>query len=133
MPKTIQQTVKFNAPPERLYAIYMDSKKHGAAVNARVSMARRAGGRFSAFGGMLRGKNLAIVPGRMIVQTWRGSDWKKSEGDSILILTFSKVRGGGRIKLVHANVPDRHYAGINRGWNKYYWKPWRAYLRRLGR
>jgi hypothetical protein len=66
----------------------------------------------------------------MIVQTWRGSNWKKSEGDSILILTFNKVSGGGRINLVHANVPDRDYAGINRGWNKYYWKPWRAYLRR---
>jgi len=129
--KTIQQTVKFGVPPERLFDIYMDSKKHGAAVNSRVSVSRKVGSRFSAFGGMLRGRLLARVPGRMIVQTWRGSNWKKSEGDSILILTFNKVSGGGRINLVHANVPDRDYAGINRGWNKYYWKPWRAYLRRL--
>ncbi len=129
--KTIQQTVKFSARPDRLYDIYMDSKKHRAAVGSSASVSRKVGGRFSAFGGMLSGRLLARVPGRMIVQTWRGSNWKKSEGDSILILTFNKVSGGGRINLVHANVPDRDYAGINRGWNKYYWKPWRAYLRRL--
>lgn len=128
--KTIQQTVKFGVPPERLYDIYMDSKKHGAAVNSRASVGRKVGSRFSAFGGMLRGRILARVPGRMIVQTWRGSNWKKTEGDSILILTFSKARGGGRIHLVHANLPDAHAARINRGWVKYYWKPWRAYLKR---
>ncbi len=133
MPKTIQQTVKFAAPPEKLFDVYLDSKKHAAAINSRASISRRVGGRFSAFGGMLRGRILALVPKRMIVQTWRGSDWKKSDGDSILILTFTKASGGGRIHLVHANIPDRRYAHINRGWPKYYWKPWRTYLRRAGR
>ena len=89
MAKTIQQTVKFSAPPDRLYDIYMDSKKHGAAVGSSASVSRKIGGRFSAFGGMLSGRLLARVPGRLIVQTWRGSNWKKSEGDSILILTFN--------------------------------------------
>ena len=132
MAKTIQQTVKFSTPPDRLYDIYMDSKKHGVAINSRASISRRVGGRFSAFGGTLRGKILVLAPKRMIVQTWRGADWKKSEEDSVLILAFSKARGGGRIQLVHV-LPDRHYAGCDRGWEKYYWKPWRAYLRRWGR
>ncbi|MBI3028868.1 MAG: SRPBCC domain-containing protein [Candidatus Rokubacteria bacterium] len=131
--KTIQQAVTFGVSPERLYDTYMDSKRHGAAIGSSASVSRKVGGTFSAFGGMLRGRILARVPGRMIVQTWRGSDWRKSEADSILILTFSKAPRGGRINLVHANISDRHYAGISRGWNKYYWKPWRAYLRRRGR
>ena len=130
--KTIQQTVKFPAPPEKLFDIFLDSKKHAAAVNSQASVSRKVGGRFRIFGGVLQGKNLAIVPKRMIVQVWRGSNWTKSEGDSVLVLTFSKARGGGRIQLVHV-LPDRHYAGCNRGWEKYYWKPWRAYLRRWGR
>ncbi|MEK6568691.1 MAG: SRPBCC domain-containing protein [candidate division NC10 bacterium] len=130
--KTIQQTVTFGVPPEKLFDIYLDAKKHAAAVNSQASISRKVGGRFRIFGGALQGKNLAVVPKRMIVQTWRGSNWKKSEGDSILILTFTKTRGGGRINLVHV-LPDRHYAGCNRGWKKYYWKPWRAYLRRAGR
>lgn len=129
MAKTIQQTVKFTVSPEKLFDIYMNSKKHSAAIKSRASVSRKVGGKFNAFGGVLRGKMLVIAPKRMIVQTWRGSDWKKTDPDSILILTFSKASGGGRISLVHANVPDRHYVGINKGWNKYYWKPWKAYLK----
>ena len=131
--KTIQQTVRFRVQPEKLFDIYLDSKKHAAAVSSQATIRRKVGGKFRIFGGALQGKNLAIVPKRMIVQTWRGSDWKKAEADSILILSFSKAPGGGRVNLVHANVPDRHYARINRGWTKYYWKPWRVYLRRRGR
>jgi activator of HSP90 ATPase len=130
MSKTIQQAVTFRASPERLYDIYMDARKHAAAIGSTVSIERRVGGRFSAFGGMLRGRNLALVPGRLIVQTWRGADWKKSEPDSVLVLAFSRTPGGARLALVHANIPDRHAGGIRRGWPKYYWNPWRVYLRR---
>lgn len=133
MAKTIQQSVKFSASPERLFTIYVNSKQHGAATHSTASVSRKVGGKFTAFNEALVGKMLAIVPNRMIVQSWRGSDWKKSEPDSILILTFSKASRGARLGLVHANIPDRHYAGIRRGWTKYYWNPWRAYLRKAKR
>lgn len=64
---------------------------------------------------------------RPIVQSWRTSDWKKTDLDSILILRFSRAPRGARIALVHANVPDKWYAMIQKGWQKYYWKPWKAY------
>jgi len=130
MAKTIQQTVKFGASPQRLFNIYMDSKRHGEAINSRASVSRKVGGKFSAFDGALAGRNLAIVPNRMIVQSWRGSNWKKTDPDSILILTFSKAPGGARVNLVHANLPDHAYTRIQKGWTTYYWNPWRAYLRR---
>lgn len=130
MAKTIQQTVKLPASPRALYDIYLDARKHAAAVNSTVAISRRVGGAFRAFGGMLRGKVLALVPGQMIVQAWRSKNWRRTDLDSILILTFRPAAGGGRIDLVHANVPDRDYPHIKRGWNTYYWKPWRAYLRR---
>ena len=133
MPKTIQQAVTLRAAPERLYDIYMDARKHAAAIGSTVSLERKVGGRFTAFGGMLRGRNLALVPGRLIVQTWRGADWKKSEPDSVLVLSFAKAPGGARLTLVHANIPGRRAGGIRRGWPKYYWKPWKTYLRRVGR
>ncbi len=130
MAKTIQQTARFSVPPDVLFDTYLDSKKHSAATKSKASISRRVGGKFSAFYGMLQGRNLAIVPKRMIVQAWRGSDWKQAKLDSILILTFSKIRGGGQIDLVHANIPDHAYSGIRRGWPKYYWNPWKAYLSR---
>ncbi len=129
MTRSIQQSVTFNASPERLFALYIDSKQHSAATQGKATVNRRPGSRFTAFGGMLWGRMLAVVPGRMIVQTWRGSKWKKGELDSILILTFTKAGRGGRVDLAHVHVPARDQSGIRRGWHKYYWRPWRAYLR----
>ena len=130
MAKTIQQTVTFNASPDELFDIYLDSKKHSAAVNDKAAISRAAGRKFSVFDGYITGTNLLIVPKRLIVQSWRGSDWKGREPDSVLILAFSKAKGGGQIALVHANVPDTHAASINKGWRQYYWTPWKDYVRR---
>jgi hypothetical protein len=77
---------------------------------------------------MIFGKTLLAVPKYMIVQTWRGSHWKKEEIDSILVLTFWPEGDSGRIELVHVNVADSDYDGVKEGWEKYYWKPWREYL-----
>jgi len=129
MPKTIEQKVRFNIPPEELFEIYVNSKKHSAACGHKTYVSRKVGANFSV-PPYLSGKNLAIVPRKMIVQAWRESDWKKTDLDSILILNFSKVKGGGQIHLVHANLPDNVYKAIKRGWRKHYWNPWRIYVRK---
>ena len=64
----------------------------------------------------------------MIVQSWRSAAWKKADTDSILILTFGKTPSGGRVDLVHVDVPEHDHKGVTQGWTKYYWEPWRTYL-----
>jgi activator of HSP90 ATPase len=130
MMKAIQQSVEFRASPERLFEIYLDSKEHSEATGAPARLSRKPGGKFTAWGGQLAGKNLLIIPKRMIVQAWRATHWKSSDPDSILILTFSKSAGGGRVDLVHANVPEHDHKGVTRGWPEYYWQPWKEYLKR---
>ena len=133
MTKAIQQSVKFNASPETLYEMYIDSARHSKATGAPAKVSRKAGFAFTAFGGMLQGRNLLIVPGKMIVQSWRAKHWNKNDADSILIITFSRAGSGGRVNLVHANVPDHDHKGVTEGWKKYYWRPWRLYLAAGGR
>lgn len=133
MPNVIRQSVILMAAPELLYAIYMDSAKHSAAVGAKCMISRLPGRKFTAFDGMLSGRNLLLVPRKMIVQSWRSRGWKKSDPDSILILQFSRAAGGGRVDLVHIGVPDHDLKGVQAGWRKYYWQPWRVYLRRRER
>ena len=129
MTKPIVQSVPFKASPEELFAMFTDSKKHSAATGAKASVSPKVGAKWSAFDGMILGKNLAVVPGRMIVQAWRASHWKDSDLDSVLILNFSPAPGGGKIDLVHAGVPQHDYKGVTKGWPSYYWEPWKAYLK----
>jgi uncharacterized protein YndB with AHSA1/START domain len=119
LPRTIQQSVEFpGATPERLYAMYVDPALHAAAIGAPVSISDRPGAAFwaSEEGGGVRGRNLALVPARMIVQLWRAANWRDEDDDSILTLLLLPAPGGARVELVQANVPGHACETIERGW-----------------
>jgi len=126
----VKQSVTLPAPARELYAMYLSPRAHGAITGGKVAVGSRPGSGFSAFGGALRGRMLQTVPGRLIVQSWRSSAFRKSDADSTLIIRFTPQGKSGRVDLVHVNVPDHDYNGVNKGWKNYYWKPWRKYLAR---
>ena len=130
MSSVIKQSVTLPASARDLYAMYLSPKKHRAITGAKVAISARRGSLFSAFDGMLHGKTLHTVPGRLIVQAWRSVNFKKSDVDSTLILTFTPAGRRARIDLVHVNVPKQDYRRVTQGWKKYYWRPWRKYLAR---
>jgi activator of HSP90 ATPase len=132
MPATIEQSVRFPATARELFDLYVSPKHHAAFTGGAVKISRKAGSRFSAFGGMLTGVTLAAEPGKLVVQRWRSGGWKETDPDSVLVLSFVQDGSRGRIDLVHANVPDHDRDGVTKGWEKYYWKPLRAYLKRRG-
>jgi len=128
MPKTVEHILKFPIAPAELYDHYMDSKKHAAMIGSKAVVSRKVGGRFSAFDGYCFGRNLVLVPGRLIVQTWRASNWRKGNLDSLFMMEISKAPGGCRLHLVHANLPDREAPGIRKGWLEHYWTPLKKQL-----
>jgi activator of HSP90 ATPase len=125
----IEQHVRFATPPQNLYEMYVDSKKHSQSTGAPAKILAKAGGKFTAFGGQLEGKTLFLARGKQIVQVWRASHWKKEDW-SILILDFRKVAGGAQLHLAHIGVPEYDQQGVREGWPKYYWRPWKKYLSR---
>ena len=133
MPRTVTLAAVLPRTPARLYAMYLNPAEHAAFTGAPVEIAARAGAPFKAFGGALTGKILQIVPSRLIVQSWRSTQFAKRDLDSTLILAFWPDPAGGRIELTHVNVADADFAGVSEGWSKYYWSPWRAYLEQRGR
>jgi hypothetical protein len=50
-----------------------------------------------------------------------------------LILAFVPTPGGGRIDLLHLDVPEVDYRGVTQGWDKFYWIPWKQYLKKNGK
>ena len=128
MKPPIEQSVKFSCPPEVLFELYMDSAKHSAATGSKAQISRKVGGSFKAFEGSLWGRNLLVVPNKLIVQSWRSTAFKDSDPDSVLVLEFEKAPGGSKVHMVHANVPPQDHKGVTQGWPKFYWEPWKAYL-----
>lgn len=128
MPRTVTLAVDLPASATRLYGMYLDPKQHAAFTGAPVKIAARPGAPFEAFGGALSGTVLQVVPNRLIVQSWRSTNFAKHDLDSTLVLSFWPEGRSARIELTHVNVAETDFAGVSEGWSKYYWLPWRAYL-----
>lgn len=125
MSKTLQQAVEFtNTNAQQLYEILMNSEKHSTLLGMPARISRKTGGTFSLFDGNVSGKNLLLIPNRLIVQSWRGSIWKENDVDSLLILSFSDTTAGGRIDLLHTLLPDH----FEERWQTLYWTPLLTYL-----
>jgi Activator of Hsp90 ATPase homolog 1-like protein len=128
MRSIIKQSVRLGASPRALFGMYMDPATHAEITGAPVVIAAAAGSPFRAFEGSLSGAMLAVVAPVLIVQSWRSVKFADADPDSTLILGFSPDGDGGRIDLVHLDVPEHDYQGVTEGWEKFYWTPWRAYL-----
>jgi uncharacterized protein YndB with AHSA1/START domain len=128
MPRTIHIAAYLQFPPDKVFDMYLNPKTHAEITGGPVTIGPKAGAKFRAFDGMLTGTILQVIPKRLIVQSWRGSKWKKSDIDSTLILSFWPERRGTRVELIHVNVPEHDFADISNGWEIYYFKPWREYV-----
>lgn len=108
--------------------MYIDPVAHEAITGAAVTIGAERGAAFRAFDGVLSGTMLCVVEPTLIVQSWRSSNFRSDDPDSTLILSFSPQGDEGHIDLVHLDVPEHDYDGVNDGWEKYYWTPWREHL-----
>ena len=128
MRRLITQSVVLPAPAEELYATYLDPALHAAVTGAPVTVGAETGAPFQAFGGQISGATLSVLAPRLIVQSWRSTNFGADDPDSTLILSFEPEGGNGRIDLIHIDVPEQDFQGVSEGWEKYYWTPWKRYL-----
>lgn len=108
----------------------MDSKKHSAFTGSKASISRKVGGRISAWDGYITGTNERIEKDKVLVQSWRTTEFEDGDPDSKVMFHFSKKGTGTRLIFVHSNVPDRLAEEFRQGWDDSYWTPLKAYLAR---
>ena len=129
MAKTIIHEIVFkNAAPKDLYDLYMNAKKHSIATGAPAKITAKEGAAFSTHNGYISGKNLRLVKNKLIVQTWRAMSWDKTDADSVFSIFLEPKGKNVVLYAIHANIPDKHEAGVDKGWYQHYWEPWKKYL-----
>jgi activator of HSP90 ATPase len=128
MRNIIRQSVVLPASAEEHFEMYLNPSTHQAITGAPVEIGDKRGSEFKAFDGALTGTVFEVIRPRLIIKSWRSVNFMAKDPDSTLILSFTSEGNEGRIDLVHLDVPDQDYDGVNQGWDKYYWTPWRTYL-----
>ena len=118
------------APPEAVYEAWLNSAAHSAMTGGKAKASKKVGAAFSAWGGYIVGKNIELVPGKRIVQSWRASEFGADDPDSTITVTLTPVKAGARLTLLHEGVPDGQTSYENGGWRENYFEPIQAYFRR---
>ena len=75
-------TATIPANPRTIYDAWLDGRRHSAMTGARATASPRVGGRFTAWDGYASGRNLELLAGKRIVQSWRTTDFPASAPDS---------------------------------------------------
>jgi activator of HSP90 ATPase len=128
MKNSLRQTVVFNARPREVYDALMVEKKHAAFTGAPTKLSGKVGGAFSCYSGYVKGFNLELVPGKLIVQAWRGRDWPKG-AYSVVTYSFAALSGGRtKLSFAHVGIPPKDVKSKIEGWKSFYWAPLKKYL-----
>lgn len=128
MRNVLRQSVVLPASAEILFKMYLNPSTHRAITGASVVIGDKRGSEFRAFDGALTGTILEVIRPRLIIKSWRSVNSMAEDPDSTLILSFTSEGDEGRVDLIHLDVSDQDYEGVNQGWDQYYWTPWRTYL-----
>jgi activator of HSP90 ATPase len=121
------------ASPEAVYVAWLDSAAHFAMTGAEATASDQVGADFTAWNGYIRGRNLELVKGRRIVQSWRTSEFSDADPDSVVTVTLAPAKSGVKLTLEHSNVPDGHASYEEGGWEDNYFAPMRAYFKQRRR
>ncbi|VVB75058.1 Activator of Hsp90 ATPase -like protein [Candidatus Tiddalikarchaeum anstoanum] len=123
--KDIRQEVFFKAKPKEVYDALMDSKTHAKFTDSPAKIGKKEGDKFSAFDGYATGENLTLKEGKLIVQTWRASDWPEGYYSKISF-EFTGEKNGTKLVFKQTGIPKDKVKDIGKGWEDYYWTPMKS-------
>jgi uncharacterized protein YndB with AHSA1/START domain len=123
MPYTFTLTATIPASPQEIYEAWLDSLGHSEMTGGEASMSDEVGAEVSAWDGYINGRNLELIPGERIVQTWRTSEFTDEHEDSVISIVLTEVGDGTLLTLEHSNVPDDHRSYEEGGWQSNYFEP----------
>jgi uncharacterized protein YndB with AHSA1/START domain len=131
MPYTFTLTATIPARPEEIYQAWLDSIGHSEMTGGEATMSDEVGAEVSAWDGYISGRNLELVDGERIVQSWRTSEFGDEEDDSVITVVLQETEDGTLLTLEHSNVPDEHKSYEQGGWQSNYFEPMVAYFTEL--
>ena len=130
MTREIKHQVIIKAAPKAVFDALMNGKKHAKFTGAPARISSKTGGPFTCYNGYIKGINLELKRGRLIVQSWHSQNWPE-ETWSVIAIKLAKLAGGKtKLSFTQAGVPANDYARKNAGWRTHYWEPLKRFLER---
>ena len=127
--ENIHQEIIIKANPSEVYNALMDSDIHSKFTGDIAEIGKTVGEKCSAFDGYATGENLKLEPNKLIVQSWRASDWPEGHYSTVEF-NLKLHKEGTKLTFKQTDVPEEFVKDISDGWKEYYWKPLNEMLKK---
>jgi activator of HSP90 ATPase len=118
----IHQEETFEATASKVYRVLIDATEFATMTGAPATGTGAEGGSFSLFGGHITGRQVELVPDRLVVQAWRAKTWPAGVYS---IARFELHPDGSKTRVVfdHDGFPVEMKDHLAAGWTSNYWEP----------
>ena len=121
-------SISLKASASKVYKTWLNSKGHSDMTGGKANINDQPGFKFTAWDGYIQGENLELEANKRIVQTWRTSEFKSNQEDSLLEIEFIEIdKNSCKIILQHSNLEDTDSKYI-KGWKDHYFEPMKKYF-----
>jgi len=117
----------FLVKPEVIYKAWLNSEEHTKMTGGLAICSNEPKGKFTAWDGYISGVNISLIENEKIVQSWRTTDFKKTDMDSELIIDLEETGEGCLLTLSHLNIPGEQ-SNYKQGWIDHYFNPMKKFF-----
>jgi len=131
--KTIKQAISFNTTPIKVYEMLTNAEKYSQFAKTKVEINPEINGTFSVFDGYCHGYTIELIEGEKIVQAWHfAEDGWPEDHFSICTFYFELENNKTKLYFEQSGIPEHKAKSLFDGWEKYYWKPMKEYIKNGG-
>ena len=128
MQTSFELKATFPVSQVELYNAWLDGEEHSNMTGGEATGNAVVGGKFTAWEGYIWGINKKLTPHTKIEQSWRTTEFKETDKDSLLTLHFKEVPGGCELTLQHKNIPEGQ-PNYKQGWQEHYFSPMKEHFK----
>lgn len=118
---------EISASPKSVFTTWLDTIGHSAMTGGAAKISHEEGASFTAWDGYIMGRNISLKPYNKIVQSWRTTEFKQDDEDSIIEVVLTEEGHKTLVTLTHSNLPS-HGEQYIQGWVDHYFKPMKQYF-----
>jgi activator of HSP90 ATPase len=116
-PRVVSITVseKFVCRPMDLFQCFIEPNRVKAYAGGDATIEGTKGGKFSLFGGAVKGEFAELEPPSKIVQKWRFASWPEGHFSTVT-MEFEEKNGKTNFKLTQTGIPEDDKERTEGGW-----------------
>jgi uncharacterized protein YndB with AHSA1/START domain len=123
--KTVKQEYTIKAPINKVWQALVDTKIINEWGGGPSVMDDQEGTLFKLWGGDIYGKNISVVPPKLLIQEWYDDNFEEPSEARFELNESGDITV---VRLIHSNVPDDRVDDISGGWKVYYLGPLKELL-----